>query len=120
LPVLEKLKLSYLLWHEYILTFPKSSRYTLGGTVDKYLLQTIEGILVASFLQKQDKEPYIKKAIISLDTVKFLLLIAWESKYLETKKYIAISLHLETAGKMLGGWHGQVTKQNSPAKAEEK
>jgi len=30
------------------------------------------------------------------------------------KKYTALSAPLEEIGKMLGGWNGQLTKQNSP------
>ena len=122
LPVLQKIKSAYLLWNGYIHTIPKTSRYTLGQTIDKYFLQTIESILVASFLQKQEKQPFVRKAIISLDTLKFLLYILWEIKAFDEKKYITISLPLSEAGKMLGGWHGQLLKstqqvqdkQNSP------
>ncbi|HEY4505124.1 MAG TPA: four helix bundle protein [Candidatus Paceibacterota bacterium] len=120
LPVLEILKSAYILWQSYISTIPKTSRYTLVETIDKYFIQTIESILVASFLEKQEKQPFVKKAVISLDTLKFLLLILWEIKALDTKKYVALSEPLEKAGKQLGGWHGQIVKQNSPAKAGEK
>lgn len=120
LPVLQKIKTSYKLWNSYLLLIPKTSKYTLGTTIDKYFLQTIENILIASFLQKQEKQPFIRKAIISLDTLKFFLYILWEIKALDEKKYIVLSLTLSEAGKMLGGWNGQLTKQNSPAKAGEK
>ena len=116
LPVLEIIKKSYILWQSYIPTFPKTSRYTLVETIDKYFIQTIESILVASFLEKQEKQPFIRKAIISLDTLKFLLYILWEIKSLDTKKYTALSEPLAEAGKQLGGWHGQIVKQNSPDK----
>lgn len=82
--------------------------------IDKYFIQTIESILVASFLEKQEKQPFVKKAIISLDTAKFLLYMLWEIKALDTKKYITLSEPLMEAGKQLGGWHGQLVKQNSP------
>ena len=120
LPVLEKIKSAYKQWHEYIPSTPKSSRYTLAQTIDKYFLQIIENILVASFLQKQEKQPFVRKAIISLDILKFLLYLLWEIKSLDTKKYIVLSEPLAEAGKMLGGWNGQLLKQNSPAKAGEK
>jgi hypothetical protein len=112
--VLEKMKSVYILWQSYSSTFPKASRYTLAHTIDKYFIQTIESILVASFLEKQEKQPFVKKAIISLDTSKFLLYILWEIKVLDTKKYITLSEPLTDAGKQLGGWHGQIIKQNSP------
>lgn len=124
MPVLEIIKSAYILWQGYMPTIPKTSRYTLSETIDKYFIQTIESILVASFMEKQEKQPFVRKAIISLDTLKFLLYILWEIKALDTKKYTALSEPLSGAGKQLGGWHGQLQKnyqkQNSPAKAGEK
>ena len=114
LPVLEIIKKAYVLWQGYLSIAPKTSRYTLAETIDKYFIQTIESILVASFLEKQEKQPFIRKAIISLDTLKFLLYILWEIKALDTKKYTALSEPLTESGKQLGGWHGQIVKQNSP------
>ncbi len=116
MPVLDKIKVVYKLWHEYIISFPKISRYTLGATIDKYFLDTIENILIASFLQIENKQPFVKKSIISLDCLKFFLLISWEIGSLDTKKYMALSEPLHEIGKMLGGWNGQLTKQNSPKK----
>jgi len=55
-----------------------------------------------------------------MDALKVFLLILWEAKSFDDKKYIALSLKLDEAGKMLGGWNGQLTKQNSLAKAGEK
>jgi uncharacterized membrane protein len=111
------MKSAYILWHASIPTMPKSARYTLTETIDKYFLQIIENILIASFLQKQEKSPFVRKAIISLDTLKFFLYVAWETCALETKKYTALSEPLSEAGKMLGGWNGQLAKQNSPTKS---
>ena len=116
LPVLEIIKSAYILWQSYLSIIPKTSRYTLAETIDKYFIQTIESILVASFLEKQEKQPFVRKAIISLDTLKFLLYILWEIKALDAKKYTALSEKLAEAGKQLGGWHGQLVKQNSPDK----
>ena len=36
----------------------------------------------------------------------------------DNKKYIAISAPFDEVGKMLGGWYGQLSKQNSPIKGE--
>src|SRR3989338_4637890 len=116
LPVLEIIKSAYILWQSYLSIIPKPSLYTLAETIDKYFIQTIESILVASFLEKQEKQPFVRKAIISLDTLKFLLYILWEIKALDAKKYTALSEKLAEAGKQLGGWHGQLVKQNSPDK----
>lgn len=41
-------------------------------------------------------------------------MVLWETKSLDDKKYIYLSTKLEEIGKMLGGWNGQIQKQNSP------
>lgn len=120
LPVLERIKQAYLLWHEYHCTLPKLHRYTLGGKIDAVFIELIEATSGAAFLQRDEKKPYVRLAIRKLDTLKLLLLVLWESKSLDTKKYVALSAKVEEVGKMLGGWNGQLTKQNSPAEAREK
>jgi hypothetical protein len=40
-------------------------------------------------------------------------MLIWETKSLDNKKYIALSVKLDEVGKMLGGWSGQIIKQNS-------
>ena len=57
----------------------------------------------------------MRLAIKKLDTLRVLLMILWETRSFDDKKYIALSVILGEAGKMLGGWNGQLTKQNSPA-----
>lgn len=71
---------------------------------------------MATFLPKEEKLPWIRLAIRKLDTLKIMFLVLWETKSIDNKKYIALSTQLEEIGKMLGGWQGQIAKQNSPAK----
>ncbi len=126
--VLEKIKSSYVLWHEYHNTLPKTQRYSLGNRIDKIFIELIEFSATANFLPKEEKQPYVKAAIRKLDLLKVLLLVSWETKSLDNKKYIALSLPLDEVGKMLGGWLGQIerfmkevyNKQNSPAVAGKK
>lgn len=77
-------------------------------------MEAIESISVASFLLREEKLPYVKVAIRKMDTSKILLMILWETKSLDNAKYIALSEPLDEIGKMLGGWLGQLQKQNSP------
>ncbi|MBU1083359.1 four helix bundle protein [Patescibacteria group bacterium] len=113
LPLLQKLKDVYILWHGYHNTLPKTHRYSLGKKVDDLFTATIGVIAGASFLPRNEKTPYVKLAIRKLDTLKIFLLILWETKSLDNKKYVALSNPLDEVGKMLGGWLGQLNKQNS-------
>lgn len=70
---------------------------------------------------RQEKLPYVRVAIRKLDTLKILMMVLWETKSLENKQYIALSEKMDEIGRMLGGWNGQLSKQNSPgAKPGEK
>ncbi len=120
MPLLQKLKSAYLHWFECYRSLPKVHRHTLGQRVDLILIETIEATDAALFTPRQEKLPYVRLAIRKLDTVKILLLVLWEAKSLDNKKYIAVSARLEEIGKMLGGWHGQILRQNSPQDRGEK
>ncbi|MEK7539414.1 MAG: four helix bundle protein [Patescibacteria group bacterium] len=99
---------------------PKTQKYSLGNRIDNLLIESIEATVTATFLSKEEKLPWIRLAIRKTDTLKVLLMILWETKSIDDRKYVALSMKLDVAGKMLGGWSGQIAKQNSPAKAGEK
>jgi len=103
------------LWYGFYQTIPKTHRYSLGGKIDALFVEIMEAIASATFLSKTEKQPWVRLSIRKLDTLKVLLLVLWETKSLDIKKYAVLSLPLEEIGKMLGGWNGQLTKQNSSA-----
>lgn len=117
LPVLERVKQAYLLWHEYHSTLPKVHRYTIGEKIDTLFIEILEAISTAAFLSREKKVPYILLGLQKLNTLTLLLMILWETKSLRDKRYIALSLPLDEIGRMLNGWQGQLQKQNSPEAA---
>ena len=117
---MERIKSAYLLWHEYHSTLPKIHRYSLGNKIDNLYIESLEAVSAAAFLAREEKMPYVRLAVRKIDTLKLLLMILWETKSLDTKKYAVLSERMAEIGKMLGGWNGQLKKQNSPARAEEK
>lgn len=125
---MEKTKSAYLLWYEYYQTIPKTHRHSLGGRVDTLFVEIVEALATASFLVREEKLPYVRLSIRKVDTLKIFLMILWETKSLDNKKYIALSIKIDEIGKMLGGWNGQLQKyfqqvqykQNSPNKSGEK
>lgn len=117
---MQKIKVSYQLWYEYYQILPKNHRHTIGVKIDNLFTDTIEAVAIATFLSKEEKTPYIRLAIRKINTVTVFLLILWENKSLDNKKYIALSEKINEIGKILGGWLGQNLKQNSPIKKGEK
>ncbi|MFA5778098.1 MAG: four helix bundle protein [Candidatus Paceibacterota bacterium] len=78
-------------------------------------IEIIEAVSIATFLSREEKHPWVRLAIRKSDTLKILLMVLWEAKSIDDKKYIVLSQKIEEIGKMLGGWNGQLLKQNSPA-----
>ena len=117
--MLHKIKALYLLWYGYYKTLPKEHRYSLGKRVDTMLVEIIETITIASFLSREEKLPYVRLGIRKTDTLKIFLMILWETKSLDNNKYIQLSEKVSEIGKMLGGWNGQLSKQNSSDKSRE-
>ena len=116
LPILEKLRQAYLIWFQYYTKLPKTHRYSLGLRIDHIFIEVIEAISSAVFLAREEKLPYVRLAIRKIDTIKILLLVLWETKSLENKRYLALSEKVQEIGRMLGGWNGQLAKQNSQEK----
>ena len=120
LPVLQKVKAAYLLWFKYYQIIPKAHRHTLGQQIDILWIEAIKTLATATFLPKQEKLPYVRLAIQRVDTLKVLLMILWEAGSLQNEQYIFLSIPIEEIGKNLGGWSGQLEKQNSPTSPQDK
>lgn len=114
--VLEKIKSAYILWHEYHSILPKTQRYSLGNKIDKLFVEIIELLACAAFLPPEKKLPYIEAGVRKFDTLKILLMVLWETKSFDNKRYIALSIPLNEVGKMLGGWKGQTEKSLDSAR----
>lgn len=115
-----KLKDVYGLWQNYLPHFAKQARYSLGKRIDDTCLNAIEYSFLASYSKSSEKIILIDRAISRVDLVKILLLLAWESKFLDTKKYTHISELLEEAGRMLGAWKRQQIQKTPSIKKGEK
>ncbi len=105
----------YKLWLEFRDHISKKLRHTLGNKIDSYFLDTIELLLVASYLGKEQKRPYLQKAGNKLDVLKFFLQITWEIKALDNRKYAILSEQLNEIGKMIGGWNKGLLQKRNPA-----
>ncbi len=87
-----------------VVDIPKTARYTLGARIENKFLTLLESGYVAYFTEREKKAEKILNCILVLDTLKFLMHIAWEAKFISNQQYGDIALKLDESGKMLGGW----------------
>jgi hypothetical protein len=85
---------------------PKNIRFTIASRISDLSLDIIE-LIIEAIYQKQRTEP-LKAINMNLEKLRVLFRISYERHYLSSKQYEYISLALNEAGKMAGGWqkHG--------------
>lgn len=83
---------------------PKTARYTTANRIENKFLDLLELTYTAYFSEKEKKVDKLSECILTLDTLKFLITVIWEAKFISHKQYGDTILRLDEVGKMLGGW----------------
>lgn len=120
IPVVLKLKDTYNIWQIYLTHFPKANRFTIGAKIDSLFLEAIEYAFLASYNHSEEKVILINKSISKVDLLKLLLMLSWEIKALDNRKYIHLSENFSEIGKMLGGWKKQLLNKTLESESREK
>lgn len=120
IPVVLKLKDTYNIWQDYLSSFPKANRYTIGSKIDILFLEAIEYAFLASYTHTEEKRLLLNKSISKVDLVKLLLQLSWEIKALDNKKYAYLAEYFAEIGKMLGGWKRQLQNKTPEIISQEK
>ncbi len=94
----------YKTFYGYLELFPKKDKYKLGGTCEQYIISTLELLLAASSVGRNDKKLLIQQASVKFDALKVFLRLAHELKLLDSKKYLTLQTNIQEIGRMLGGW----------------
>jgi hypothetical protein len=99
-----------LIWISISPHIPKGARYTIGARIENKFLDLLELAYIAYFSKKENKAEKISECIFLLDTLKFIVSVAWDAKLVSNKQYEEIALKLEEVGRMLGGWKNKLEK----------
>jgi len=83
---------------------PKGAKYTIGARIETKFLDLLELTYLAYFTEKEKKASKLSECILVLDTLKFIISVAWEGKLISNKQFEDIAQKLDEVGKMFGGW----------------
>jgi len=86
----------------YIISFPKTRRYTLGQRLDDSTLDIFE--LLFSIPNAKSKVETLMQISTKLDLIKVLLRLAKDNQAIKSNRYLELQATLQEIGKMLGGW----------------
>lgn len=104
MPLAHKIYELYKLFHLFLKFFPKQEKYTLGQTAEKVILEMLEKILVAGYSPKYQKYQALQLVSQKNDLLKYLVRLAFDTRCLNSKKYLYLEKEILEIGKMLGGW----------------
>lgn len=85
--------------------FPKKVRFTFSDRINHLALDVVEDLIEARY--SRQKMIALKRANLSLEKIRVLLRICFESKILPYKAYEHAMVSINEVGKMLGGWMKQ-------------
>ena len=93
-----------MLWVNIVPHISKGARYTIGARIENKFLDLLELSYIAYFTEKEKKVEKIAECVLTLDTLKFLVSIAWEGKLVTNKQCEEVAKKLEESGRMFHGW----------------
>lgn len=93
-----------MIWVTIVPHIAKGARYTIGSRIENKFLDLLELSYIAYFSEKEKKEEKITECILVVDTLKFLVSVAWEGKLISNTHCESVAAKLEEIGKMFGGW----------------
>ena len=81
---------------------PRDQKFLLGDRIENHLLDVLELLLSANY--SRIKLEFLKKANLKLEILRFLFRLAFELKYMNKRRYEYVCIHIDEAGRMVGGW----------------
>ena len=82
--------------------FPKSQRFLLGDRIQSALLDILEHLIRAAYSKKKEND--LREANLKLETVRYLVRLAKDLKYLSIRRYEFASRSIDGIGSEIGGW----------------
>jgi len=92
-----------ILWFFPIINkFPKKQRFVLGQQIENELLEIIKDIILAN--NERNKTEILKRISVRLDTLRILVRLAKDLRFLSIKQYENAAVKINEIGRLLSGW----------------
>ena len=82
--------------------FPKTQRFVLGQQIETSALNLVRGIIRAN--ASRAKLPLLYELSVELDTLRILLRLSKDLKFISVRQYGFAAEQVNEVGKLLGGW----------------
>jgi hypothetical protein len=118
--VVERSKELYKVWLQVRRNMVREERFGIGARIDTLLLDLLEALRRASYIDTANKPTILGTAVGILDSLRFFLQLAWEAKLIGNKSYEELAIAVEEIGRMTGGWRKGLLSKTPPASGGER
>ena len=84
--------------------FHRHQRFIIGARIENQALDLLDLLLETYYGPKQSKKTKLYAANLSIEKLRHLLRLAYELKYMNSKKLDQLMQMLLEIGRMIGGW----------------
>jgi len=81
---------------------PRHARFTLSNRLIQHSLDILELIIQAIY--QKERSPLLQQVNLKLETLRILVRICHDRRYLSTQQYRYAAEQLDATGRMVGGW----------------
>lgn len=99
--------------YQAIKQFPKSEKFSLGADIRSTMSSLLK--LVIRCNKRYTKKTTMQDLDIELDSLRGLVRVAHELKFIPFNKYANWSRMLDEIGKMIGGWFKSIQYKQKPS-----
>ncbi len=104
IPIFKKSYELYKTFYGYRNDVKRLDRYTIWQRTENFILDVMEGILLASQLHKSEKLPILEKVSLKLNFLRIFIRLNKDVGTTDNKKYILLQEYIDDIGNQLGGW----------------
>jgi hypothetical protein len=84
--------------------FPKTARYSLAQRIDQTAIGVLEVLVEARYTTGARRRDALHEGNLLLNRLRVLIRLSHRRHYLNDKAYEHVSLMIDEAGRLLGGW----------------
>jgi len=93
----------FLLWLVPTLErFPRSQKFLLGDRIQSNTLDVLESLVEATYTRQRG--PHLNRANLGIEKLRFLLRLAHDLRYLDSRRYEHAARCLDDIGRKVGAW----------------
>lgn len=87
-----------------LLKFPRSQKFVLADKIQNNLTAILELLIEAYYSARTEKAPFLQKANIELEKLRYLVRLAYDLRCLNLRRYEYIQARINDIGAQVGAW----------------